>query len=59
MRPIELVIFDYGGVISVRLLNGLEHFETKMGYPAGSVTQLMFGDSNSHLVAGGRRRRPG
>ena len=50
MRPIELVIFDYGGVISVRLLNGLEHFEAKMGYPSGSVTQLMFGDSNSHLV---------
>src|SRR5690242_12742284 len=51
MRPVELVIFDYGGVISVRLLNGLEHFEAKMGYPPGSVTQLMFGDSNSHMVS--------
>jgi putative hydrolase of the HAD superfamily len=50
MRPVELVIFDYGGVISVRLLNGLEHFEAKMGYPQGSVTRLMFGDSDSHLV---------
>ncbi len=51
MRPIELVIFDYGGVISVRLLNGLEHFEARMGYPPGSVTQLMFGDSDSHLAS--------
>jgi epoxide hydrolase-like predicted phosphatase len=51
MRPIELVIFDYGGVISVRLLNGLEVFEEKMGYPPGSVTRLMFGDSQSHLAS--------
>jgi putative hydrolase of the HAD superfamily len=51
MRPIELVIFDYGGVISVRLLNGLEDFERRMGYPPGSVTRLMFGESQSHLAS--------
>ena len=41
--PVEAVIFDYGGVISVRLLADLEHFEAAMGYPLGSVTELMFG----------------
>ena len=46
MPPIELVIFDYGGVISVRLLDGLDRFETRMGYPPGSVTRLMFGESS-------------
>jgi epoxide hydrolase-like predicted phosphatase len=61
MPPVELVIFDYGGVISVRLLNGLEHFEAKMGYPRGSVTRLMFGESDSHLVSalGGESANPG
>src|SRR5690349_21847266 len=51
MRPIELVIFDYGGVISVRLLNGLGDFERRMGYPPGSVTHLQFGESQSHLAS--------
>ena len=51
VRPVELVIFDYGGVISVRLLDGIERFEEAMGYPPGSVTRLMFGDSQSHLGA--------
>ena len=51
MRPIELVIFDYGGVISVRMLAGLGRFEERMGYPPGSVGRLMFGDSQSHLVS--------
>ena len=41
--PIEAVIFDYGGVISVRLLGDLSEFEAAMGYPRGSVTELMFG----------------
>jgi putative hydrolase of the HAD superfamily len=50
VAPVELVIFDYGGVISLRMLNGLEHFEAKMGYPRGSVTRLMFGESSSHLA---------
>ena len=43
----EAGIFDYGGVISVRLLGDLSHFESAMGYPRGSVTELMFGPSAS------------
>jgi putative hydrolase of the HAD superfamily len=42
---VEAVIFDYGGVISVRLLGDLSDFEAAMGYPQGSVTELMFGPS--------------
>jgi epoxide hydrolase-like predicted phosphatase len=41
--PVEAVIFDYGGVISVRLLRDVDRFETAMGYPLGSVSELMFG----------------
>ena len=40
---VEAVIFDYGGVISVRLLGDLDRFEAAMGYPPGSVHELMFG----------------
>ena len=43
MRPIELVIFDYGGVISARLLDNLERFETAMGYPNISSCTLPVG----------------
>jgi putative hydrolase of the HAD superfamily len=42
-NAVEAVIFDYGGVISVRLLGDLSDFEATMGYPTGSVTELMFG----------------
>ena len=42
-EAVEAVIFDYGGVISARLLDNLERFETAMGYPTGSVHELMFG----------------
>ena len=41
---IELVIFDYGGVISERLLDDLTVFETRMGYPPGSIDRLLFGE---------------
>lgn len=43
LGAIEAVIFDYGGVISVRLLGDLSDFESAMGYPLGSVRELMFG----------------
>ncbi|HSO95050.1 MAG TPA: HAD-IA family hydrolase [Acidimicrobiia bacterium] len=43
--PIEAVIFDYGGVISARFLRDLHVFEDEMGYPRGSVEELMFGPS--------------
>lgn len=46
---IEAVIFDYGGVISVRFLDDVSPFEQAMGYPPGSVYRLMFGDSDDHL----------
>jgi epoxide hydrolase-like predicted phosphatase len=42
-EAVGAVIFDYGGVISARLLDNLERFETAMGYPPGSVHELMFG----------------
>jgi putative hydrolase of the HAD superfamily len=44
---VEAVIFDYGGVISVRLLGDLSGFEATMGYPTGGVTELMFGPSGA------------
>lgn len=41
---VELVIFDYGGVISERLLDDVADFEIVMGYPTGSLNRLLFGD---------------
>jgi putative hydrolase of the HAD superfamily len=41
---VELVIFDYGGVISERLLDDFTVFEDRMGYPPGSVHLLLFGE---------------
>ncbi len=41
---IEAVIFDYGGVFSSPLFRGIGDFETRMGYPSGSVLELLFGD---------------
>jgi epoxide hydrolase-like predicted phosphatase len=42
--PIGLVIFDYGGVITERLLDDLGDFEARMGYPRGSLHHLLFGE---------------
>ena len=41
---IEAVIFDYGGVFSSPLFRGVGQFELDMGYPAGAVLELLFGD---------------
>ena len=41
---IEAVIFDYGGVFSSPLFRGIGDFESRMGYPSGSVLELLFGD---------------
>jgi len=41
---VELVIFDYGGVISEPMLEDLKVFEARMGYPPGSVNRLLFGE---------------
>jgi epoxide hydrolase-like predicted phosphatase len=46
--PVALVIFDYGGVISERMLEGLAEFEIRMDYPTGSVHRLLFGDTPPH-----------
>jgi epoxide hydrolase-like predicted phosphatase len=51
-RPVEAVIFDFGGVISVRFFDDLTPFEEEMGYPLGSVSKLMFGDAHDHLSGG-------
>jgi putative hydrolase of the HAD superfamily len=42
-RAIEAVIFDYGGVLSTTPFAGLEEFEQTMGYPEGSLANLLFG----------------
>ncbi len=44
-EPIEAVIWDYGGVISSPLFRGIGRFETDMGYPAGSILELIFGET--------------
>jgi putative hydrolase of the HAD superfamily len=46
---VDLVIFDYGGVISERLLDDLSGFEDAMGFPRGSLDRLLFGE----IPAGG------
>lgn len=43
--PIEAVIWDYGGVISSPLFRGIGRFEADMGYPEGSILELVFGES--------------
>jgi putative hydrolase of the HAD superfamily len=42
--PVELVIFDYGGVISEPMLEQVRLFEEQMGYPAHSIDLLLFGE---------------
>lgn len=43
-RPVELVIFDYGGVISEPMLEQVRVFEERMGYPAYSIDILLYGE---------------
>ncbi len=53
---IEAVIFDYGGVFSTPLFRGIGDFEARMGYPAGSVLELLFGDKAYVGVEGAAHR---
>jgi putative hydrolase of the HAD superfamily len=53
---IRAVIFDYGGVFSTPLLRGVGDFETRMGYPPGSVLELLFGDPSDVGVEGAEHR---
>lgn len=43
-QPVELVIFDYGGVISEPMLEQVRVFEERMGYPAYSIDILLYGE---------------
>lgn len=43
-RPVELVIFDYGGVISEPMLEQVRLFEEHMGYPPYSIDLLLYGE---------------
>jgi hypothetical protein len=45
--PVEAIVFDYGGVISARLLDDLGPFEAEAGVPPGSVHRLMFGEPDA------------
>jgi putative hydrolase of the HAD superfamily len=51
--PIEAVIWDYGGVISSPLFRGIGRFEADMGYPEGSVLELIFGEGGYIAGDGG------
>lgn len=43
-EAVELVIFDYGGVISDRVLADMAMFDELMGLPVGSLDHLLFGE---------------
>ncbi|MCU1459700.1 MAG: HAD-superfamily hydrolase, subfamily variant 3 [Actinomycetia bacterium] len=43
-RPVEAVIFDFGGVISVSFSRDLARFEADLGYPPGALLALLFGE---------------
>ena len=51
-RPVEAVVFDYGGVISSPLFRGIGEFEAERGYPQGSVLELVFGEASYVGVEG-------
>ena len=44
---IEAVIFDYGGVIATPMFHGLSGLERQMGWPAGSLAELLFGTGSA------------
>lgn len=45
-RPVEAVIFDFGGVISVPVFHDLDPVDDDFGVPRGSLHRLLFGDVN-------------
>jgi putative hydrolase of the HAD superfamily len=53
VEPVEAVIWDYGGVISSPLFRGIGRFEADMGYPQGSVLELIFGEGTYVVGDGG------
>jgi epoxide hydrolase-like predicted phosphatase len=58
-RPVEAVVFDHGGVISVAVFQDLTPMEDELGVPRGSVHRLMFGTAEEiepdyHLLETGQ-----
>ncbi|MSO79072.1 MAG: HAD family phosphatase [Acidimicrobiia bacterium] len=45
-KPVEAVIFDFGGVISVPVFHNLDPIDDEFGVPRGSLHQLIFGAEN-------------
>lgn len=45
-RPVEAVIFDFGGVISVPVFHDLDPIDDEFGVPRGSLHRLIFGDAD-------------
>ncbi len=43
-RPVEAVIFDYGGVISVPVFHDLDPIDDELEVPRGSLHRLIFGE---------------
>lgn len=43
-RPVEAVIFDYGGVISVAVFHDLTPIDEELGVARGTVHRIMFGE---------------
>jgi epoxide hydrolase-like predicted phosphatase len=44
--PVEAVIFDFGGVISVPVFHDLTPIDDELGVPRGSLHRLIFGDDD-------------
>jgi epoxide hydrolase-like predicted phosphatase len=42
-EPVAAVVWDFGGVISTPPFRGIDRFEADLGYPPGSVVELIFG----------------
>lgn len=59
MRPVEAVIFDYGGVISLPLTGALDQLESELGIPPNSLLALLFGEGAQLGPGGDTIRNPG
>jgi epoxide hydrolase-like predicted phosphatase len=44
--PVEAVIFDFGGVISVPVFHDLDPMDDELGVPRGSLHRLIFGEAD-------------
>ena len=53
MKPVDAVIFDYGGVISIPLGNALDAIATELGVDTPTLFDLLFGEGASLADDGG------